>query len=200
MSERGAPPGGRAPQNCKSSLGCLHDGSFVLQTRGTGIEAHGQLDGRNRGMCALQTLVPAVTARRDLAPLSHSFGGARAAPALPQPWSPQGLVCTPGPHFPGLRLGLSILALHISSYKLQPRKDPMLCPSQPVEGSRSSSPWKRGRNSSSSELAEQSRVSREPSGAQGAGHVPSRLPRSSSRGGRRAGPCLAHGLGLIKLW
>ena len=75
----------------------------MLQPRGTGTEAHGQLDGRNRRMCALQTLVPAVTARRDLVLLSHSFGGARAAPTLTQPWSSQGLVCTPGSHFPGLR-------------------------------------------------------------------------------------------------
>lgn len=64
----------RAPHNCKSSLGCLHDGSFVLQPRGTGIEAHGQLDGRNRRTRASQTLVPAVTARRDVHLQSQAQG------------------------------------------------------------------------------------------------------------------------------
>lgn len=89
--------------SCNSSLRCLHDGSFVLQPHSTGIQAHGQLDGRNRRMCASQALVPAMTARCDLALQSHSLGGAHAAPALTQPWSSRGLVCTPGPHFPGLR-------------------------------------------------------------------------------------------------
>lgn len=70
----------KAPHNCKSSLGCLHDGSLVLQPRGTGIEAHGQLDGRNRRTRASQTLVPAVTARRDVGLWSQVQGCHRDCP------------------------------------------------------------------------------------------------------------------------
>lgn len=94
-------------------------------------------------MCA-SSLVPAVTARRGLAPCRATVLGAHMLPphlrsrGLPRVWS--------------AHLGPTFLAsaLHTSSYKLQPRKDCL-------------SPWKevevaacgRGEElSSSSELAE----------------------------------------------